>query len=103
MVSKDVNDETMLNPNHFLFGQFGCELAPDIVDATVVSVHRRQRPVQEVIRRVWSRWMREYLLSIGSWQKRFKPSKNLTVGNLVLVIDPAAQIRDWRNRNTTSW
>ena len=43
MVSRDVNDETTLSPNHFLIGQMGGELAPDTVDRTAVSVRRRWR------------------------------------------------------------
>jgi len=95
-VSGDVNDETTLTPNHFLIGQMGGELVPDTVDTTAVSVRRRWRRIQELIRRVWSRWMREYLPSIGSRSKWFQPSKNLTVGDLVLVIDPDAPKRDWK-------
>ena len=40
--------------------------------------------------------MREYLPSNGSRPKWFQPSKNLTVGNLGLVIDPDAPRRDWK-------
>ena len=58
-VSGDVNDETTLTPNHFLIGQMGGELAPDTFDTTAVSVRRRWRRIQELIRRVCSRWIRE--------------------------------------------
>ena len=68
-VSGDVNDELVLTPNHFLIGKMGGELAPDTVDTTAVNVRKRWRRVQELIRRVWSRWMREYLASIGSRHK----------------------------------
>ena len=95
-VSGDVNDEPVLTPNHFLIGQMGGELAPDTVDSMAVSVRTRWRRVQELIRRVWSRWMREYLPSIGSRQKWFQPSKNVKVGDVVLVIDPDAPRRDWK-------
>ena len=95
-VSGDVNDETTLTPSHFLIDQMGGELAPDTVDTTAVSVRRRWRRIQELICRVWSRWIREYLPSIGSRSKWFQPSKNLTVGDLVFVIDPDAPRRDWK-------
>ena len=95
-VTRDVNDEPVLTPNHFLIGQMGGELAPDTVDTTAVSVRRRWRRVQELIRRVWSHWMREYLPSIGSRQKWFQPLKNLTLADVVLVIDPDAPRRDWK-------
>ena len=80
-VSGDVNDETTLTQNHFLIAQMGGELAPDTVDTTTVSVRRRWRRIQELIHRVWNRWMREYLPSVGSRSKWFQPSKNLTVGD----------------------
>ena len=87
-VSGDVNDEPVLTPNHFLIGQMGDELAPDTVDSMAVSVRRRWRGVQELIRRVWCHWMREYLPSTGSRQKWFQPSKNMKVVEVVLVICP---------------
>ena len=45
-VSGDVNDESLLTPNHFLIGQMGGELAPDTVDTKAVSVRRRWRLIQ---------------------------------------------------------
>ena len=68
-VSGDFNDETTLTPNHVLIGQMGGELAPDTVYTTAFSVRRRWRRIQELIRRVCSRWMWEYLPSIGSRSK----------------------------------
>ena len=62
-VSGDVNDEPVLTPNRFLIGQMGGERAPDTVDSMAVSVRRQWRRVQDLIRRVWSRWMREYSVS----------------------------------------
>ena len=88
-----------MTPNHYLIGQMGVELAPDTVDTMAVSVRRRWRQVQEMICKVWSRWMREYLPSIGSRQKWFQPSKSysVTVGDVVLVIDPDTPRRDWKH------
>ena len=63
-VSGEVNDETALTPSHFLIGQMGGELAPDTVDTTAVNGRKRWRRVQQLIRRVWSRWMREYLRAV---------------------------------------
>ena len=77
----------MLTPNHFLIGNIGGQLAPDTVDTTAVNVRKRWRRVQELIRRVWSRWMREYLTSIGSRHKWFLPTENIKVGDVVLVLN----------------
>ena len=86
----------MLTPNHFLVGNMGRELAPDTVDTRAVNVCKRWRRVQELIRRVWSRWMREYLTSIGSQQNRFRPTENIKVGDMVLVIEPDVTRRHWK-------
>ena len=94
IVSGDVNDELVLTPNNFLIGNMGGELAPDTVDTTAVSVRKRWRRVQELIRRVWSRWMREYLTSIGSRHKWFLPTENIKVGDVVLVMEPDVSSSD---------
>ena len=90
-VSGDANGEPVLTPNHFLIGQMGGELAPDTVDTTAVSVRRQWRRVQKLIHRVWSRWMREYLPSIGSQQKWFQPRHTKT------------GLEAWTNRGSASW
>ena len=74
----------------------GGELAPDTVDTTAVNVRKRWRRVQELIRRVWSHWMREYLTSIGSRQNRFLPTENIKVGDMILVIEPDVPRRHWK-------
>ena len=72
----------------------GGELAPDTVDTTAVNVCKRWRRVQELIPRVWSRWMR--LTSIGSRHKWFLPAENIKVGDVVLVIEPDVPRRHWK-------
>ena len=74
----------------------GSELAPETVDTTANNVRKRWRRVQELIRKVWNRWMREYLPTIGSRHKWFLPTENLKVGDVVLVIEPDAPRRDWK-------
>ena len=94
-VSGDVNDELVLTSNHFLIGKMGGELAPETVDTTAVNVHKRWRRVKELICRVWSRWMREYLTSICSRHKWFLPTENIKVGDVVLDIEPDVPRRHW--------
>ena len=85
-----------MTPNHFLIGQMGGELAPESVDDTPGKVKQRWRRVQELIRKVWHRWMKEYLPLIGSRHKWFQPAKNLSVGDTVLEIDPKTPRRTWK-------
>ena len=56
--SADPRDDT---PNHFQFGQMGGQFAPESVDTTRFDPRKRWRKVQDLISRVWSRWLKEYL------------------------------------------
>ena len=94
-VSDDPNDEPVLTPKHFLIGQMGGDIAPDSVDDFAFSPRNRWRRIQELIRRVWQRWLREYLPHIGSRHKWFSQQKNLKEDDTVVVIDPNATRRDW--------
>ena len=68
-VSGDLYDEPVLTPHHFLIGQIRGELALESVDYTSINPRKRWRRVQELIRQIWRRWMREYLNSLGSRSK----------------------------------
>ena len=65
-ISDDPNDEPVLTPNHFIIGQMGGDIVPDSVDTTEFNPRQRWRRIQELIRRVWQRWLKEYLPYIGS-------------------------------------
>ena len=74
----------------------GGELAPDTVGAMLVNVRKWWRRVQELIRRVWSCWMQEYLTGIGSRHKWSLPTENIKVGDVVRVIEQDAPRRHWK-------
>ena len=95
-ISDDPNDEPVLTPNHFIIGQMGGDIVPDSVDMTEFNPRQRWRRIQELIRRVWQRWLREYLPYIGSRHKWFSKEKNLKEDDVVIVIDPDARRRDWK-------
>ena len=95
-ISDDPNDEPVLTPNHFIIGQMGGDIVPDSVDTTEFNPRQRWRRIQELIRRVWQRWLKEYLPYIGSRHKWFSKEKNLKEDDVVIVIDPDARRRDWK-------
>ena len=69
---------------------------PDSVDMTEFNPRQRWRRIQELIRCVWQRWLREYLPYIGSRHKWFSKEKNLKEDDVVIMIDPDARRRDWK-------
>ena len=95
-LSSDPNDEPVLTPNYFLVGHMGGELAPKNVDTTTFNPRKRWRRVQELIRHVWKRWMKEYLTSIGARRKWQERERNVKPGEVVLVIDSNTPRRHWK-------
>ena len=82
-------DNLPLTPNHFLYGQQGGTFARSSVDETSFSHKKRWRRVQELIRHVWQRWIRELLPTLGKQTKWYQEKKNLAVGDIVLVTAPS--------------
>ena len=94
-VSTDVQDNVPLTPNHFLFGSTGGQFAPRSVDSTPFSVSRRWRYIQELVRQCWQRWLREWLPTLNSRRQWQKEQRNLSVGDVVVVVSPDAPRGDW--------
>ncbi len=66
-MSADVNDLTPLTPNHFVVGQFGGELAPEVSENEAVNPKKRWRRIQQLLGQFWRGWRREFLpnLTLG--------------------------------------
>ena len=84
--SANPHDSTLLTPNHFLHGQSGGQFAPEVDEELNSNPTKRWRRVQELVRHVWHRWMREWVPSLSSRKKWYHFSKNLRVGDIVLLI-----------------
>lgn len=91
----DPEDDTPLTPNHFLHGQMGGQFAPQSADLTEFSPRRRWRRVQELVRHFWHRWLREWLPRLTARKKWFQPSRDIQVGEVVLVISPDTSRGNW--------
>ena len=74
----------------------GGDTAPDSVNDTAFNPRNRWRRIQELIRRVWQRWLKEYLPHIGSRHKWFSQQENLKEDDTVVAIDPNAARKDWK-------
>ena len=75
-----------LTPNHLLTMKNKTLLPPpgNFVKEEVY-VQKRWRKVQFLAEQFWSRWWKDYLLSVNTRQKWFRPKRNLKIGNIVIV------------------
>ena len=86
-VSSDPTDPEALTPNHFLLGHAAPHLAPMLTKDRDVCSRRRWRQSQVVAEQVWKRWTREYLPTLTSRSKWRQDTRNLQVGDLLLMAD----------------
>ena len=94
-VSSDCNDIYPLTPNHFIHGQAGGKFAEEATQEEIYNPRKRWHRIQQLIGQVWKRWRRELLPSLNNRKKWFSPTRNMKVGDIVLIIDPNAHRCDW--------
>lgn len=93
--SADPKDEPVLTPNHFLYGQASGQLAPQVVDEIDFHPRRRWLRVQQLIKEFWQRWLREFLPMLNTRKKWTKEKKDLTIGEVVLCLEPGLPRGKW--------
>ena len=93
--SSDPRDDVPLTPNHFLHGQIGGQLAPESIEATTFHPRQRWRKVQDIISRVWRRWLKECVPALDSRPKWTSEFRDLKVGDVVIVVQPDTPRGRW--------
>ncbi len=93
--SANPEDDCILTPNHFLFGQLGGEFAPENVDTETYNIRKRWRRVQELVKHFWARWHREFLPTLSSRRKWHKENRDFQKDDVVMVIDPDTARGNW--------
>ena len=75
-----------LTPGHFLIGK-PLQALPDEpgVRSLSISLPRRWRLCQTITQHFWQRWSNEYLTQINRFTKWHYPSRNLSVGDIVIL------------------
>ena len=91
----NVKDGVPLTPNPFLYGQIGGQFVLECVDTTRFNPQKRWCKVQELISRVWSRWLKEYLPTLDTHPKWTEVVKDLKEGDVVLVLDAKLPQGQW--------
>ena len=92
-VSDDVSDLEALTPNHFIMGRASTLLPICITYNDNVTPRKRWKHAQSITQQFWDQWRREYLPTLTTRNKWTQPSKNVQVGDLVLVHDTQSIIR----------
>lgn len=89
------DDLEPLTPNHFIIGQANCPLPFDITYESDLSSRKRWKVAQAYAALVWRRFRQEYLPGLNVTRKWQTKNPNLSIGDLVLVVDDNAPRGSW--------
>ncbi|XP_014675952.1 PREDICTED: uncharacterized protein LOC106815934 [Priapulus caudatus] len=94
-----INDPTSLEPltpNHILTMKPSTPLPPPgkFVPQDMY-LRKRWRRVQYLTEQFWCRWRMEYLQNLNRRQCWIKPRRNITVGDIVLLMEPEVARNKW--------
>ena len=73
----------------------GGQFAPESVDSTTFHPRQRWRKVQDIISRVWRRWLWECVPALNDRPKWTSEVQDLKVGDVVIVSQPDAPRGRW--------
>lgn len=94
--SSDPDDLDPLSPSNLLTMKTSVVLPPaGVFQRADVYMRRRWRRVQYLANLFWTRWKREYLLTLQQRAKWNSPKRNLAVGDVVLVKDDSCPRSVW--------
>ncbi|XP_033120774.1 uncharacterized protein LOC117119905 [Anneissia japonica] len=94
-ISSDPNDLQPLTPSMLLTLKEKASMPPGIFDRNDAYSRRRWRQVQYLANLFWARWRKEYLPMLQKRQKWCDPKRNLTCGDIVLVMDESLPRNSW--------
>ena len=95
IVSDDPNDLVPFTPNHLLQQKQPTSLPPGIFYPSDNYSRKQWRQIQYLTNIFWSRWMKEYLPLLQTRQKWFRTKRNLSVNDVVLVVDKTSPRGTW--------
>jgi len=93
-ISDDPRDLEPLTPNHLLIHRPVAE-PPGPFDEADQCSRRKWRQVQYMADEFWRRWTREYLPLLRQYTKWQEPRKNVSVGDLVMVLEHPMPRSKW--------
>uniref|UniRef100_A0ABD2WYW1 Integrase catalytic domain-containing protein n=1 Tax=Trichogramma kaykai TaxID=54128 RepID=A0ABD2WYW1_9HYME len=94
-LSDTFDPDAVLTPAHPLIGESSVVIAePPLTDKKLSLLDRWQR-VTQITQAFWERWCSEYLLSLQKRNKWLNATKNLCVGDIVLIKDEVLPCARW--------
>ncbi|KAJ8280810.1 hypothetical protein GJAV_G00059300 [Gymnothorax javanicus] len=94
-VSSDIADPDPVTPNTLLMGRPDSSLPQVIYPESELLTRRRWRHSQILADQFWARFIRQYLPAQQTRQKWQKDKDHLTVGTVVMIVDPQSPRALW--------
>ena len=93
----DPDSPAPLTPSHLLTMKSKLVLSPPgAFQSADLYCRRRWRRVQHLANEFWSRWRKEFLLSLQERQKWLRPRRNLRVDDVVIIKDDGVPRSVWQ-------
>ena len=93
--SPDDDGISSLTPGHFLIGRPLTSLPDPQVSYRSVSLLKRWHLCQNLVRHFWERWSKEYLCILNKHNKWRFPTRNVSVGDVVIIQDRGLVPTKW--------
>ena len=92
----DPDANNPLTPNHLLTGKTEVTLGPPgVFQKEDLYCRKRWRRVQHIANEFWTRWRREFLLSLQSRVKWDSQKRNFATGDVVILKDEDVRRNQW--------
>ncbi|XP_065093953.1 uncharacterized protein LOC135714509 [Ochlerotatus camptorhynchus] len=91
----DDDESPVLTPNHFLLGSANGLRSWVPIDDSPVMRRNCWAQSQIMADMFWKQWVRDYLPTITRRTKWFTPAKPITVGDIVVIVDPKLSRNCW--------
>lgn len=92
----DDESVTALTPGHFIVGKPPIALPDDSYpNPLAMSLLRRWQLCQNIVHHFWSRWSKEYVVSLSKYTKWPCRSRNASIGDVVILRDENLFPMNW--------
>ena len=94
-VSSDISDPEPLTPNHFVLGHPEAAFPPGMFSDSDALGRGKWRQSQVLADQLWRRWQREYLPLLVQRKKWVQETRDLQVGDVVLMVEQGSPRGYW--------